>query len=669
MCPPRSHDGKVVVVTVEDASAKQPSPAESASPKEIAGANRRQSSFRGMYRYATLYDLRLLTLGTAALFVSGANQPLQLVVFGRLMDSFNGSDDANVVKANVHFFAMWYALLGVQQLCTNSVQTSCFATVAARQARQMRHRYFEALARRSVAYFDAADAGALAASVMEKSTHVQTGLGDDLAQLVQRVLAFVIGLGVAAYFSWRLTLVSFAAVPILGLVVLAANAAFAKASSGSAALLDAAAATPNEAIGAIRTVQAFGREVDTLAKYRALCEGAAAQGVAQGRARAALEAATAPIMFVMFGSCLWYGAELVAADMESSPACRLVSPLGKAQSPDPELCTTGGSVLTAFLSVIFGFMGLLQAIPSLSTLSAARSSAAAIFETIDADAGPTDPLAAAAEGVGGRAAGALEVRDVVFAYPARSEVRIYDGLRLSIGAGQTVALAGPSGCGKSTLVALLERWYDVDGGAVLLDGVDVRDVSVAWLRSQVGLVSQEPVLFSGTIGWNIGLGAAAGRVQGGTADGEGTYGLCGEEAVVSAARLSNAHTFISEFPEGYATPVGEKGVQLSGGQKQRIAIARALVREPAVLVLDEATSALDAESERVVQGALDELLRNSVRTTIVIAHRLSTIRHADKIAVLSGGRVAEEGPHDELLEREGGIYRSLVIHSQGSNAN
>jgi ATP-binding cassette subfamily B (MDR/TAP) protein 1 len=279
---------------------------------------------------------------------------------------------------------------------------------------------------------------------------------------------------------------------------------------------------------------------------------------------------------------------------------------------------------------------------------------------------------AAEEGAGDAppeaAAGRIELRNVSFAYPARRDVVVYRGLSLTIDAGQTVALAGPSGCGKSTLVALLERWYDVDGGALLLDGVDVRALSVRWLRSQIGLVSQEPVLFAGSVGWNIGIGVRAeGRGEGGDGvGGEEKWGASSEGAVTRAAQLANAHGFIRDMPEGYDTQVGEKGVQLSGGQKQRIAIARALVREPSILVLDEATSALDVESERVVQAALDEIMAKQKRTTIVIAHRLSTIRNADKIAVVSSGQVVEEGPHHELVERQGGLYKALVLHSDGA---
>merc|ERR550537_1189291 len=224
--------------------------------------------------------------------------------------------------------------------------------------------------------------------------------------------------------------------------------------------------------------------------------------------------------------------------------------------------------------------------------------------------------------------GRIELRDVHFSYPARPDQRVCNGYNLTVEAGKTVALCGASGSGKSTAIQLIERFYDPDSGSVTLDGVDLRELNVRWLREQIGLVAQEPVLFSGTIAENIGMGKPGST----------------REEVEAAAQMANAHAFISKFPDGYNTNVGE-----TGGQKQRVAIARAMIKNPAVLLLDEATSALDTESERVVQAALDDLLTKHKRTTIVIAHRLSTIRNADKIAVVDKGRIVEEGTHDMLM--------------------
>jgi len=242
--------------------------------------------------------------------------------------------------------------------------------------------------------------------------------------------------------------------------------------------------------------------------------------------------------------------------------------------------------------------------------------------------------------------GAVEVRDVKFAYPTAPDHLVCNGYNLSIPAGKTVALCGASGSGKSTIVQLIERFYDPSEGVITLDGIDIKSLNVKWLRSQIGYVGQEPVLFQGTVAMNIGYGKLEGASQ---------------AEIEAAAKSANAHGFITEnLADGYTTEVGLKGGRLSGGQKQRVAIARAIIKNPALLLLDEATSALDNESERIVQAALDAVMATGKRTTLVIAHRLSTIRNADKIAVLSEGKVVEEGTHDELLGING-LYTSLVM--------
>ena len=242
--------------------------------------------------------------------------------------------------------------------------------------------------------------------------------------------------------------------------------------------------------------------------------------------------------------------------------------------------------------------------------------------------------------------GRIEFNDVTFQYPTRQETKVFNGFSLIVEAGKTVALVGPSGSGKSTAVQLLERFYDPTGGNITLDGNNVRDLNVKWLRQQIGLVGQEPCLFACTIRENIAYGNPDAT----------------KEQIEQAARNANAHEFISSFPDGYETNVGDHGAQLSGGQKQRIAIARALVKKPKILLLDEATSALDSDSESVVQEALDRLLQEGTMTTIVIAHRLSTIRNADLIAVVDKGIIVEQGPHDELMAKHGHYW--LLVDAQ-----
>jgi ATP-binding cassette subfamily B (MDR/TAP) protein 1 len=237
----------------------------------------------------------------------------------------------------------------------------------------------------------------------------------------------------------------------------------------------------------------------------------------------------------------------------------------------------------------------------------------------------------------------FEFKDVCFAYPTRPKKPILDDFHLSVRRGETVGLVGPSGGGKSTVISMIERFYDPDSGSVEFNGVDIKGLNLKWYRDQIGYVGQEPVLFDGSIAQNIAYGAPGAT----------------REEIEEAAKQANAYDFITSFPEGFETPVGERGTQLSGGQKQRVAIARALVKKPTVILLDEATSALDSESEAVVQEALDRLMESRDHTTIVIAHRLSTLSGADRIAFIADGVVKEYGSHNELLHMKHGRYKRL----------
>jgi ATP-binding cassette subfamily B protein len=262
-----------------------------------------------------------------------------------------------------------------------------------------------------------------------------------------------------------------------------------------------------------------------------------------------------------------------------------------------------------------------------------------VFELID-----RDPAIVGGDGtLPDQVEGRIELRGVTFAYPTRPDVTVLDNVNIVLEPGTVTALVGPSGAGKTTISTLIPRLYDPVEGAVMIDDSDVRSVDLAWLRSSIGVVAQEPLLFSTTIEANIRYGRED----------------AGHDEIEAAARVANAHDFITDLPEGYETEVGERGVQLSGGQKQRVAIARALLKDPPILILDEATSALDAESEALVREALERLMKD--RTSIVIAHRLSTVRNADRVVVVDGGMVIESGSHADLMESDG-VYRRLVQH-------
>jgi ATP-binding cassette subfamily B (MDR/TAP) protein 1 len=304
------------------------------------------------------------------------------------------------------------------------------------------------------------------------------------------------------------------------------------------------------------------------------------------------------------------------------------------------------SILTILLSIMIGAFSLGNVAPNIQAFTTAISAAAKIYDTIDR-VSPLDPSSDAGEKLT-QVEGTVELRNIKMIYPSRAEVTVMNDVSLIIPAGKKTALVGASGSGKSTIIGLVERFYDPVQGQVLFDGHDISTLNLRWLRQQISLVSQEPTLFGTTIYGNISHGLIGTPFEDEPAEQQ-------KERIINAAKMANAHDFISGLPDSYETNVGERGFLLSGGQKQRIAIARAMVSDPKVLLLDEATSALDTKSEGVVQAALE--VASAGRTTITIAHRLSTIKDADNIVVMAEGRIIEQGTHDQLLERKEAYYR------------
>ncbi|XP_019945327.2 bile salt export pump [Paralichthys olivaceus] len=331
------------------------------------------------------------------------------------------------------------------------------------------------------------------------------------------------------------------------------------------------------------------------------------------------------IIFLCYALAFWYGSKLVIDTRELSP----------------------GSLVQVFFGVLIGAMNLGQASSCLQAFASGRAAAETIFDTIERE--PKIDCFSEEGHKLDRVKGDIEFHNVTFFFPTRPEVKILNNLSMQVKAGETTAFVGPSGSGKSTAIQLIQRFYDPDGGMVTLDGHDIRTLNTKWLRSLIGIVEQEPVLFGTTIAENI------------------RYGKPGVtmEDIIQATKEANAYNFIMELPQRFETLVGEGGGQMSGGQKQRIAIARALIRNPKILLLDMATSALDNESEAVFQEALDKVRIG--RTTISVAHRLSTIKHADVIIGFEHGRVVEKGTHSELLERKGVYFTLVTLQNQGTS--
>jgi ATP-binding cassette subfamily B protein len=373
-------------------------------------------------------------------------------------------------------------------------------------------------------------------------------------------------------------------------------------------------AIAEESISGVRTVRAFANEDAELARYGSAVEHAYQLAARRALAYGGFQGVAGFAGYAAIAVVVWFGGRMVVAGDMS---------LGD---------------LTAYLLYTLTVAMSLGALAGLyGDFMRAAGASERVFALLDRSRG--------VEGQGGEPVGTVQGRvgfeEVGFAYPTRTDVPVLDGVSLEVSAGEVVALVGPSGAGKSTMAALLLRFYEPTSGQITLDGRPLSSLDPLQIRKCVGIVSQEPILFASSVAENIRYGRPDAT----------------DEQVRAAARAANAEGFIDDFPEGFDTLVGERGVRLSGGQKQRVAIARALLEDPAILVLDEATSALDAENEHLVQEALDRLMRG--RTTFVIAHRLSTIQGADRVVVLDGGKVVEQGGHAELVAR-GGLYHRLV---------
>lgn len=357
----------------------------------------------------------------------------------------------------------------------------------------------------------------------------------------------------------------------------------------------------------MRTVYSFVGEVKTQQAYSRALHRTLDMAKRAGIAKGLSVGLTHGLLIGVWGLLFWYASLLV---------------LRKS--------TNGGQAFTTIINAVVSGLSLGQMAPNLHVFAKGTAAGFHIMQVIE-----RKRLRDCRRGAEGKilpqVAGHIELRDISFSYPSRPNVKIFDRFNISIPAGTTVAIVGSSGSGKSTIISLIERFYDPTAGEVLVDGHNIKTLQLSWLRGKIGLVNQEPALFATSIRENI------------------LYGKEGASAaeVTAMGKAANAHSFIDKLPQRYDTQVGERGVQLSGGQKQRVAIARAMLKNPAILLLDEATSALDANSEQLVQEALDRLMVG--RTTVVIAHRLSTIRNADAIFVVQNGRVIETGTHNELL--------------------
>ncbi|KAK4478669.1 hypothetical protein RD792_014160 [Penstemon davidsonii] len=576
--------------------------------------------FFELFRFADGLDYVLMSIGTVGAIVHGTSLPLFLRFFADLVNSFgSNANDVDKMTQEVLKYAFYFLVVGAAIWASSWAEISCWMWTGERQSTKMRIKYLEAALNQDIQYFDTeVRTSDVVSAINTDAVMVQDAISEKLGNFLHYMATFVSGFVVGFTAVWQLALVTLAVVPLIAVIGGIHTVTIAKLSGKSQESLSQAGNIAEQTIVQIRTVFAYVGESRALNAYSTALRVAQKIGYKTGFAKGMGLGATYFTVFCCYALLLWYGGYLVRHHF-----------------------TNGGLAIATMFAVMIGGLALGQSAPSMAAFAKARVAAAKIFRIIDhkpsVDRNSESGLEL--ESITGQ----LELKNVDFFYPSRQETQVLTNFSLVVPAGKTIALVGSSGSGKSTVVSLIERFYDPTSGQVLLDGHDIKAINLRWLRQQIGLVSQEPALFATTIKENILLGRPdASLIE-----------------IEEAARVANAHSFIVKLPDGYDTQVGERGLQLSGGQKQRIAIARAMLKNPAILLLDEATSALDSESEKLVQEALDRFMIG--RTTLVIAHRLSTIRKADLVAVLQQGTVSETGTHDELFAKgENGVYAKLI---------
>ncbi|XP_078443955.1 putative multidrug resistance protein [Wolffia australiana] len=571
--------------------------------------------------HADSVDVWLMSLGLLGSLADGFSLPVRLIITSKIMNNLGKTTGVggeistfiNAVSYNARI--MLYLALGTGLAAF--FEGFCWTRTGERQAARMRASYVKAVLRQDIEHFDLQvdNTTQVVASVSGDSLVIQDVLSEKVPNFIMNAATFFGSYVAALILMWRLAV---AALPTFFLLIIP-GIMYGRILMGLVSKIrdeyDKAGNIAEQAISGVRTVYSFVGESKTMAKFSSALEGSVKLGMRQGLTKG-IAIGTNSMMYAIWAFLSWYGSRLVMYHGGE-----------------------GGTLFAVGTAVIFGGLSLGSGLSNVKYLSEAVVAGERIKRIIKRT--PKIDSEDDSGEVIGDVKGYVELRDVEFAYPSRPETLIFKSFHLKVPAGTTMALVGGSGSGKSTVISLLQRFYDPRGGQVLLDGVDIRRLRLKWLRSQMGLVSQEPALFATSIKENILFGKEDATM----------------DEVIAAAKAANAHSFISQLPLGYDTQVGERGVQMSGGQKQRIAIARAVIKAPKILLLDEATSALDSECERLVQEALDAAAVG--RTTIVIAHRLSTIRNADVIAVIQDGRVVEAGSHDELVRHPTGAYASL----------
>ncbi|XP_068636496.1 ABC transporter B family member 19 [Aristolochia californica] len=557
-------------------------------------------------------------LGAVGSVLSGFIGPTFALVMSNMIEVFYYRDP-NEMERKTREFVFIYIGAGLYAVVAYLVQHYFFSIMGENLTTRVRRMMLAAILRNEVGWFDEEEnnSSLVAARLATDAADVKSALAERISVILQNMTSLLTSFIVAFIVEWRVSLLILATFPLLVLANFAQQLSL-KGFAGDTAKAHAKTSMiAGEGVSNIRTVAAFNAQDKILSLFRHELRVPQKRSSRRSQSAGFLFGLSQLALYASEALILWYGARLVAHGT-----------------------STFSKVIKVFVVLVITANSVAETVSLAPEIIRGGEAVSSVFSILDRHTkiDPDDPDAEPVESLRGE----IDLRHVDFSYPSRPDVPVFKDLNLRIRAGQSQALVGASGSGKSSVIALIERFYDPSAGKICIDGKDIRRLNLKSLRLKIGLVQQEPALFAASIFDNIAYGK------------EGVT----EAEVMDAARAANVHGFVSALPDGYKTPVGERGVQLSGGQKQRIAIARAVLKDPAILLLDEATSALDAESECVLQEALERLMRG--RTTVLVAHRLSTIRGVDCIGVVQEGQIVEQGSHSELVSRPDGAYSRLL---------
>ncbi|XP_005186345.2 multidrug resistance protein homolog 65 [Musca domestica] len=557
--------------------------------------------------------------------IGTSSKTYALPLFGGGKTLTNASVETN--NEELYYDSISYGILltlaSVVMLISGIFSVDIFNIVALRQVTRMRMKLFQSVMRQDIGWHDLASKQNFAQNMTDDVEKIRDGISEKVGHFLYLIIGFVITVGISFGYGWKLTLAVSVYIPIVIVLNYFVAKFQSKLTTKEQESYASAGNLVEEVLNGIRTVVSFGGEDKESNRYDNFLVPARKASQRKGAFSGFSDGVLKSMLFLSCAGAFWYGVNLILDDRDVE---------------DKEY--TPAILMIAFFGIIIGADNIARTSPFLESFSMARGCAATIFKVIDAQS-KIDPMSTDGKLLNYGLRGDVELVDVFFRYPSRPDVIVHRGLSIKIKSGTTVALVGSSGCGKSTVIQLMQRFYDPVFGSILLDDLDIRKYNIQWLRSNMAVVGQEPVLFRGTIAENISYGKPKAT----------------QKEIEEAAKAAGVHEFISKLPDSYKTVIGERGSQLSGGQKQRIAIARALIQNPKILLLDEATSALDYQSEKLVQEALD--MASKGRTTIVVSHRLSAIRGADKIVFIHEGKVIEEGSHDDLIALEGAYYNMV----------